>query len=69
MSHERLLVNTQRICNAVDVVEVGDNLGGVVDSCIIKAALSQGSNIRLMHRVRLPGQFFCIGAQRLVCRI
>ena len=52
----------QRIGNAVDVVEVADDLGGIVDGAIIEVMLAELDDVVFGHLGRGEGELFSVGA-------
>jgi hypothetical protein len=58
----------QRIGDAVDVIEVADDLGSVVNGTIIQIMLAQGVEINGRHLVRCSRQLFGVSAQGCVYR-
>ncbi len=46
---KRFRLHAQGIGNARDVVKVGNDLGGIVDGCVIEAVLAQVIKIRWKH--------------------
>lgn len=62
-AHERLKLHAERVGDAVDVVEVADDLRGVVDRRIREASRAQAVNVRLSHRRGRRRQLIGEGAQ------
>ena len=66
--HEGLVLHIQGIGDPVDVVEIADDLGGVVDGRIFEATVPQSSNLRLANTGRIPSQLLGKHAQTAVLR-
>ena len=49
-AHEAFRLHPQRVGHAVDVIEIGDDLRGVVDGAVIPALRAQRLDITLAHR-------------------
>ena len=56
-------VNCQSIGDAVDVVEVADDLGGIVDGAVREAVLAQLGNIGVIYLGRGEGEFGGVGTE------
>ena len=54
--------------DAVDVVKVADDLGGVMDGAVIQAVGAQGLDVGIAHLGGGGGELFCIGTKRLIDR-
>lgn len=63
-----LRFNMQRIGNAVDVVEIGDHLGGVMNGAIGKTVVTQFIEISGGHSGGGGGHFDGIGAEGAIRR-
>lgn len=55
LAHERLWFDTQGIGHTIDIIEVGDDLRGIVDGAIIKAMCTQKIEISRRHGGRIGG--------------
>ncbi|MFT5194302.1 MAG: hypothetical protein ACI9EW_000955 [Cellvibrionaceae bacterium] len=60
--------NIKRVCNAIDVVEKGNDLRCIMNSLIIKTYSSQLLDIIFEHLGWAFGQFLRISAQRTIGR-
>ncbi len=58
--------NVQAVGDAVDVVEVADDLGGIVDGPVGEAMLAQGFYVGIGDLSRGVGELFGVGAEGLV---
>lgn len=63
--HPLFQVHAQAVGDAVDVVEIGDDLRGVVDGRVGKTCDPQLLNVVGSDRSRCARQFFGVGEQRL----
>jgi hypothetical protein len=66
LGHPRFEVHTQTIRDAIDVIEIGDGLRGVVYGAIGEAQGAQVVDIGAAHRVRCAGQLDCVITQGAV---
>ena len=57
-------LNTESVGNAIDVVEVGADLGGVVDRPIVPSRFMEGVDIFCAHFGRARRQFLGVSEQR-----
>ena len=62
-----LILYTERIGDAGDVVEVGDYLGGVVDGAIREAVAAQNVQIFGRHLELFFGDFGGMGTESAIC--
>ena len=65
-THELLQLNTQRIRNAIDIVEVANDLTRVMNGRIGESCCTQCIHFLLTHCRRICGQLLRIFAQRLI---
>ena len=63
LADKGLRLHAQCIGHAVDVVEVGDHLGGVMDGTVVEAVAAQRVEIGGHHGVRRVRQLDSKGAQ------
>ncbi len=64
--HERFGFDTEGIGDAVDVVEITNHLGGIVDGTIIEAVATQHVQIGRAHLLWCFGEFFGVGTKRYI---
>ena len=65
-AHEILELDAKSAGEAIDVIEVADDLSGVVNSVIVKAMLSQQGDIAVADPGRIVGEPFGVAAKRRV---
>ncbi len=65
-SNEVFAFDAQGIGNAINIIEIADNLCGIVNSDIVQAGFTQGLYVRLRHLSWLGRQLFRISAKRAI---
>ena len=55
-------LDAQGVGNAVDVVEIRDNLRGIVNGDIVQTGMAKGFDVRRCHLSWMRRQFFRVGA-------
>lgn len=66
MAHKGFRLHAQAIGNAGNVIEVGDDLGGVVNGDVVKPVRAQGFQVRRGDGVLAAGEFDRVAAQGAV---
>ena len=61
-----LTFHTQRVGYPVDVIEIGDNLGGIVDAAVIQPGCPQRFNVGTTHFGGVQRQLFGIRTQHSI---
>lgn len=61
--HKRFRLDTKGIGDAVDVVEVADDLGGIVDSTVIHTVSAEHIEVGRAHLLGSARQLFGVFAQ------
>lgn len=67
-TYERFRFDAQRVGDAVDVVEIGDHLRGVMDCAVVEAACAQSVEVGGRHSMRCERQLLGEVAQGAVRR-
>lgn len=63
--HPVLQIHSQAVSYPVDVIEVGDDLNGVVDRFVVKSKTAQVVDVLFIYSVRLARQLFSESQQGL----
>ncbi len=66
MAHKALWLDAQAIGNAGNVIEIGDDLGGIVDGYVVKTVSAQGVQVCRGDVVLVAGEFDRVAAQGAV---
>jgi hypothetical protein len=64
--HERLGLDTEGVCDAIDVVEVADHLGGIMDGAIVHTMCAEHIEIGGPHLLGCARQFFGVFTQSAI---
>ena len=64
--HELLILHRKPVRDPIDVIEVGDDLRGVVDGGIVESVFTQGVDVNGANGRRFRRELFRVAAQRLV---
>ncbi len=66
--NEGFRFNAECIGNPIDIVEIGNYLGGIVNGTIIQSSSMECFNIHSAHFGGMQGEFFGIGADSRIER-
>ncbi|MFN9113174.1 MAG: hypothetical protein ACK5XN_24145 [Bacteroidota bacterium] len=61
--HERFGLNTEGVCDTIDVVKVADHLGGIVDGAIVHTMCPEYIEVGRAHLLGRARQLIRIFAQ------